>query len=182
MGALEVTELDHGDLSVCGADGRIPFHAELLAVVGVGVGAHVEHFATEESLAVFADEDVSGIGLFVDRDRKRNLVEIRSRRWRERSEFNGEVGAPGEEVADEGFGILQELGLIWARLSWGWRLGAGSWDECHGGGEQSAVEANLQHTESLLGKAVWQIYDSPARFGKLVRNFAVRIVNVRRAI
>ena len=108
---LEIAEDDEHYFGGGEADGGIAGELDFLEIVGVGSEGSIVHLATEEGLAVLADEDGAGVSLIVDGDGQRDEVEVRRGRRGQRAEFDGEVGAPGEEVADEGLGVLEELGV-----------------------------------------------------------------------
>src|SRR5450631_2415480 len=84
MRTFEIAEFDDGYLGVGGAGRGIAFEPELLEVVGVGIRRGIKHFAAEERLAVLADEDDSGVGLLVDGNSQRDLIEVRRGRGGQR--------------------------------------------------------------------------------------------------
>src|ERR1700680_945120 len=110
--ALEVSELDDGDASIGGNLRRIVLDVKLGAVGSERGGGHIEHLAAQERLAVFADVDLSGVGLVVDADPDGNNVEIRRGRLAQGAHFDLEIRTPGEQIAHVGVGGLEDLGLI----------------------------------------------------------------------
>src|ERR1700722_5980998 len=141
--AFEVAEDDEHYFGGGEADGGIAGEVEFLDIVGEGIEGSIVHLTAEEGFAVLADEDTAGVGLVVDGDGQRDEVEVGRGRRGQRAEFDGEVGTPGEERADEGFGVLEELGLLgrWGRRCWRWSLrgrgDGGEYDGCRQGSAES---------------------------------------------